>query len=52
MMEGFVREGDTCPDCGEGIVDYRDNPSEGWLECDNCGARWNDRGIRVASGEL
>ena len=46
----IVYEGDTCPECGEGTVVAQWHPVF-WLECNNCGARWNDKGQRVACGD-
>ena len=46
--EPDVYEGDTCPECGDGkiIGTMRDNYFT--MKCDNCGATYNDRGMRVA----
>lgn len=46
-----IREGDRCPECGDGIIVLRTIPAV-WLGCDNCGARWNDKGQRVACGDM
>lgn len=44
--KGYITEGDTCPECEVGnVVVGSHNPI--YLTCDNCGARWNDRGERV-----
>jgi len=51
MNEDIVCENDICPECGKGII-VANWLSAFWLECDNCGARWNDRGIRVACGDM
>ena len=41
-------EGDTCPECGEGkIIGTMENGCFR-MKCDNCGATYNDRGMRVA----
>ncbi len=47
MAEGnYVVEGDKCPDCGEGIIEaIPHNPFR--MKCDNCGAEYNDKGMRV-----
>lgn len=48
-MDGEVHEGDRCPECREGVIVIK--YPEFYMECDNCGARWNDRGQRVACGD-
>ena len=40
-----VYEGDKCPECGNGTVQFHVENLR--LVCDNCGAEWNDRGMRV-----
>lgn len=41
-----ITEGDICPECGEGDV-VVESYKPFYLNCDNCGVRWNDRGQRV-----
>ena len=46
MNKDIVFEGDICPECGDCKVELESwNPF--YLHCPNCGARWNDRGMRV-----
>ena len=42
----IVYEGDTCPECGEGIIRGIFIPHFR-MKCENCGASYNDRGERV-----
>lgn len=46
-MVDIVYEGDKCPECGEGIVVGKVTDGDFRMKCDNCGAEWNDRGMRV-----
>lgn len=50
-MDNRLCEGDKCPECDDGTIVAQYCPAF-WLECDNCGARWNDRGMRVAVGDM
>ncbi len=45
--QDIVYEGDTCPECGEGVIEAKFQP-QFHLECTNCDAEWDDRGEKVS----
>ncbi len=47
VTKDIVNEGDTCPECGDGKVIGKTIDNCFRMTCDNCGAEWNDRGMRV-----
>lgn len=46
-MTDYVVEGDTCPECGEGEIWVKFDVVPVYMECDKCGAKWNDRGEKA-----
>ena len=42
----YTMEGDNCPQCGEGVVEAHFQPKF-HLECSNCEAEWDDKGILI-----
>lgn len=48
----YVTEGDTCPECGEETIKEDWSRGTFYLKCNNCGAMWNDRGMRVPIGDM
>ena len=48
MKQRLVVEGDTCPECGEGLIEGQvTSLNQFRMKCDRCGAIFNDRGERV-----